>query len=234
MSELRVALRLGRWQDVLRGVTCDALIADPPYSERTATGQRGCRTNSWLGSTKASGITYGGWSEQDVHAFVASWVPRTRRWFVMFGDHLTTRWALEALIAAGWYDFPPVPWTKTGAAPRIAGDGPSPQAEYLAIARPRRRMVKPELRYRPGWYHGTGRRGAQMVGAKPLWLMEGVLRDYSEPGDVVCDPCAGLGTTLLAARELGRHAIGAERDPQTHARAMERLARPVAEPKEAV
>lgn len=225
---LRITLRCGRYQSMLHNVQCDALIADPPYSERTATGQRGNRTNSWLGSPKASGITYGGWSEQQVHAFVEYWLPRTRRWFVMFGDHLTTQWALEALAAAGWYDFPPVPWTKTGAAPRIAADGPSPQAEYLAIARPRRRMVKPELRYRPGWYHGTGERGARMVGAKPLWLLRAVVGDYSEPGDLVCDPCAGLGTTLVAARELGRHAVGAELNPDTYARAMQRLEQPVA------
>lgn len=28
-------LRLGRYQDVLADVECDAVIADPPYSERT-------------------------------------------------------------------------------------------------------------------------------------------------------------------------------------------------------
>ena len=31
-------LRLGRWQDVLQDVTCDALIVDAPYSERTHDG----------------------------------------------------------------------------------------------------------------------------------------------------------------------------------------------------
>jgi 23S rRNA G2445 N2-methylase RlmL len=33
-------LRLGRWQDVLADVTeCDAVITDPPYGERTHSGQ---------------------------------------------------------------------------------------------------------------------------------------------------------------------------------------------------
>lgn len=31
-------LRLGRWQDVLADVECDALICDPPYSARTHKG----------------------------------------------------------------------------------------------------------------------------------------------------------------------------------------------------
>ena len=35
----------------------------------------------------------------------------------------------------------------------------------------------------------------------------------SEPGDVVLDPYAGSGTTLLAARELGRRWVGIELNP---------------------
>lgn len=55
-----------------------------------------------------------------------------------------------------------------------------------------------------------------VVGNKPLALMEAIVRDYSRPGDVVCDPCAGGGTTLLAAHRLGRHGVGAEMDPTTY------------------
>ena len=40
-----------------------------------------------------------------------------------------------------------------------------------------------------------------------------------------CDPCAGGGTTLLAAAIEGRRAIGAELDPDTYAKAVERLSR---------
>lgn len=42
--------------------------------------------------------------------------------------------------------------------------------------------------------------------------------------DLVCDPCAGGATTLLAAAIEGRRAIGAERDPATFASAQRRLA----------
>ena len=55
--------------------------------------------------------------------------------------------------------------------------------------------------------------------------MRAIVRDYSEPGDLVCDPCAGGGTTLLAAVIEGRRAIGAERDPDTFAKAVARLRR---------
>jgi site-specific DNA-methyltransferase (adenine-specific) len=145
----------------------------------------------------------------------------------MFGDHISVQWALDEIEEVGWYSFAPVPWAKTGAAPRIAADGPSPHAEFIAVGRPVRKMVKPELRYRPGWYHGSCRGGTRgFVGSKPLWIMERLLGDYSEPGDVVCDPFAGTGTTLLAARRMGRHAIGAERDESAFALARARLAEP--------
>lgn len=39
-------------------------------------------------------------------------------------------------------------------------------------------------------------------------LFEWLIRTYSNPGDLVLDPCAGSGTTCIAARNTGRHAIG--------------------------
>ena len=43
---------------------------------------------------------------------------------------------------------------------------------------------------------------------KPLKLLRRVVQVASAPGDVVLDPFCGSGTTLVAARELGRRAVG--------------------------
>lgn len=47
---------------------------------------------------------------------------------------------------------------------------------------------------------------------KPAWLMRALVRHYSYLGDLICDPLAGYGSTLRAARDEGRRAVGSEID----------------------
>lgn len=47
---------------------------------------------------------------------------------------------------------------------------------------------------------------------KPLSMMTHMLEVSSRPGDLILDPFAGSGSTLQAAKELGRRAIGIESD----------------------
>jgi tRNA G10 N-methylase Trm11 len=47
----------------------------------------------------------------------------------------------------------------------------------------------------------------------PPQLVAYGLRYYSEPGEMVLDPMAGSGTTLVEARLMGRHAVGYDLDP---------------------
>lgn len=217
-----IDLRLGRWEEVLADVECDALITDVPYSARTVTGQRSFKKAATFET--AANIGYAPWTRADGAEFVARWAPAIRRWLVVFCDHVIAAWLEEDCRAAGLYTFAPLPWCKTDAAPRFMCDGPSPSSETVFVARPRRRLERVEKRYRRGYYLTAQERNGIVTGAKPLELMRAVVRDYSEPGDLVCDPCAGGATTLLAAAIEGRRAVGAERDPATHKRAASRLA----------
>lgn len=45
---------------------------------------------------------------------------------------------------------------------------------------------------------------------KPVNLLEKLIKTFTDEGDVVIDPCAGSGTTLLAARRNNRHSYGFE------------------------
>ena len=46
---------------------------------------------------------------------------------------------------------------------------------------------------------------------KPVALLEKIIDIFTDIGDVVIDPCAGSGTTLLAAEQRGRKAYGFEK-----------------------
>lgn len=51
---------------------------------------------------------------------------------------------------------------------------------------------------------------------KPVELLKRLIELFTDEGDVVIDPCAGSGTTLIAAEELGRKAYGFEIKKQFH------------------
>ncbi|HYM98983.1 MAG TPA: site-specific DNA-methyltransferase, partial [Aestuariivirgaceae bacterium] len=59
---------------------------------------------------------------------------------------------------------------------------------------------------------------------KPEALLNRVLIASTNPGDVVLDPFFGTGTTGVAAKRLGRHFIGIERDLSYSRAALQRLA----------
>lgn len=54
---------------------------------------------------------------------------------------------------------------------------------------------------------------------KPVVLLKKLIETFTDPGDVVIDPCCGSGTTLRAAHELGRSAFGFEIDRTFYQRA---------------
>jgi site-specific DNA-methyltransferase (adenine-specific) len=218
-------LRLGRWEDVLTGVECDALICDPPYSERTHKGHDAgvaATRNGRVDVAVRRDLGYLPWTDADVDGLVRFWHPRTRGWIVLIVDHVLARAAEGALASVGRYVFAPLPFVEVGRGVRLAGDGPSSWTCWVVVARPRT-VEMARWGTLSGAYIGrtasNGVRAGRRMGGKPLDLMRAIVRDYSRPGDLVCDPCAGGGTTLRAAVAEGRRAVGAEMDPETWRRA---------------
>lgn len=58
---------------------------------------------------------------------------------------------------------------------------------------------------------------------KPISLMKKLIKIFTDPGDVVIDPCAGSGTTLRASMELGRDSYGFEIHKPTYKRAVDEM-----------
>lgn len=208
-------LRTGAWQAALADVEgIDAAIYDPPYSARVHIGARTTKRDG------ADGISYAAWTAED-HAELLLWLTaRVRRWIVPLVDHATVP-VLEQLAAQfGWYCFAPIPCVTMGGSVRKQGDGPACWSVFAVPMRPRRRVGGGPGIWRalPGAYverrdakdsviqgGGDGRR-------KSTVLLRKLVADYTDEGDLVVDPTAGYGSTLLAAHQLGRRAIGAELD----------------------
>lgn len=239
-------LRLGRWQDVLTDVDMvDCIVTDPPYSSRTHEGHdegsvpdlgrgRGPvkpgRSDARYANDKweANGgqrraLTYSAWTPDDVREFVSSWAPRTRGWMVCFTSHDLCPIYAEAMEAAGRYVFAPLPWFSPGSRVRLSGDGPSSWTCWIMVGRPRH---APYAKWGtlPGGYQTTPE-ACEVVGGKPLGLMQAIIRDYSRPGGLVCDPFVGSGTTAVAALTEGRRFVGSEAKPEHYEIAKRRLAK---------
>lgn len=180
-------------------------------------------------------IDYAHWSTSDVEAFLDAWSDRCG-WLVSLTDHvLAAEWD-AACEERGRYTFAPIACVENGSRIRLTGDGPPQWSTWLVasaqVSRPASREFL-DAWHAKRWEHGLAPRGAYVgaperkavTGGKPLWLMRAIVGDYSRPGDLVADPCMGAGTTLVAAVELGRRAIGCEPDAGRFELAAKRLAK---------
>lgn len=197
----------------------DALITDAPYSERTHAGCLGSGGN-YDGADRHR-VNYTAWSPNDVRRAVSAWAPLVRGWFVTITDHILAPVWADSLTALGRYVFAPLPAVILGGGVRLSGDGPSSTTRWIVVARPRHEPYS-KWGTLPGHYIGP-REQMDVVGGKPLWLMRCLVEDYTRPGCVVVDPCCGAGTTIVAARLLGRRGIGIEIDAGRAALAAERI-----------
>lgn len=175
---------------------------------------------SATGQATGRSLNYDAWTPDDVHEFVRAWSSRTRGWMVVFTSDDLIEAYRDAYRACGRYSFAPVGVVQK--VPRLLGDGPASWLRYLMVARPRTREAQ-RWRCTPGLYMAKLERGAPIVGAKPVSLMREIVRDYSNAGDLVCDPCAGWGSTLIAATLEGRRAVGSEINATTVEATIERI-----------
>lgn len=62
---------------------------------------------------------------------------------------------------------------------------------------------------------------------KPISVLRRLIEIFTDPGDVVIDPCAGSASTLRAAFEIGRNAYGFEVDKKFYQQAKKEMLGPV-------
>lgn len=223
-----VTLYHGDAEDVLPTLDAvDHFIADPPYSEHV----HGAARSSRMNSANDRGGRYGADVRRNVdlgfvhlsdelRTFLAEQAARlARRWVLVFSDtEGAHRWADE-LEAAGLDYVRTGAWIKRGSTPQFSGDRPATGHESITICHPKGRK-----RWNGGGAHAiwdvpivlnrarAARSERIHPTQKPLRLMQLLIDQFTDPGDVILDPTAGGGTTGVAAMLLNRRAILVERD----------------------
>ena len=227
-------LRSGDCLDPMTGLaslgdkSVDHFITDPPYESEAHTLSRRTYT------APSAEYSKGGVGERplgfdpitdDQRMGVAECAVRVaRRWILIFCQvEAAMKWRDGVVQAGGAYKRSCV-WVKPGASPQFTGDRPGMGYETIVACHAPGRS-----RWNAGGKHGVFEHpldphaGRVHQTQKPIGLMEALIRDFTDPGDIVVDPFAGSGTTGVACIRLGRRFIGWEKDPKFHAAALKRL-----------
>ena len=228
-----ITLYHGDYRDALGSECYDCVITDPPYSERTHSGHNSGVNNIRDGAERSC-LTYTHFTHLEFKLYYRWCCEHANGWVAIMNDEELTfelQFAHKGFdFARDRYLFSSVPCVSPGSRVRVMGDGPACWSVYLSVSRPKTQEYA-RWGALPGAYvYTNATQDKAVTGGKPLDMMRAIVRDYSRPGDLVCDPCAGAGTTLIAAAMEGRRAVGAEIDEATFEHACNRILSGVQKP----
>jgi len=207
-----VTLYHGDCRDVTAWLEADVLVTDPPYGTAWS---RPFIANSHHRSahvgidndadTSARDAALGLWGDRPALIFGSLRAEYPDGWKRMLVFEKPT-------VGAGLFGVR-VPWLSNWEPIFLLGRWPEQTPTLSAV-------IKTRYAAASGYSGYTTK--AQHAHAKPLDVMEALL-DQCPPG-VTADPFAGSGSTLLAAKQLGRRAIGVELEERYCEIAARRLA----------
>ncbi|MHA6289001.1 DNA methyltransferase [Maricaulis sp. CAU 1757] len=251
MSDLQVDRILeGECVEVMKSLpdqSVDLVFADPPYNLQLG-GDLHRPDNSKVDAVDNDWDQIGGFDDYDL--FTWGWMEQARRvlkpngaiWVI--GSYHNIFRVGGILQDAGFWVLNDIIWRKSNPMPNFKGTRFTNAHETLIWAA-KTKEARPTFNYaamkalndgiqmRSDWTLPICSGGERLKGAdgkkahptqKPEALLHRVLLSTTNPGDVVLDPFFGTGTTGAAAKRLGRHFIGIERDPEYASVARDRLA----------
>lgn len=185
-------------QDCLVGLkalpdkSIDLILTDPPYGKKADKGTNG------FGAAKNRRYA-GGWDGMIPPPELFNEMFRVARNLIIFGGNYFG----HLLPPSNCWIF----WDKKG---DVAFQNPFADGEliYTTFKKPVKRIVFKQQGFitdsKDKRYHPT---------QKPTELVQMLIEQFSEPGQLICDPFLGIGTTAVAAVKADRHYIGWEIDP---------------------
>jgi len=210
-----VTLYLGDCREVTEWLSADVLVTDPPYGRAWRQGDTATR-RGWRSDAHAGIANDDDTSTRD--GALAAW--GSGRPSLVFGDLLLPppAGAKQVLVydkgASGGFTGALGGFRRNAEAVYLMGSGWPSGLGGRSCVLATRASVGGNLTRRYGHPH-----------AKPVDVMETLIAAC--PDGVIADPFAGAGSTLVAARNLGRRAIGVELKEQYAERAASRLCQDV-------
>jgi site-specific DNA-methyltransferase (adenine-specific) len=225
-------VRLGDCLDPVTGLaslpdkSVDHVICDPPYEAEAHTLQRrtkqyfrGPRRTGDLTTTAAKPLDFIAITQADRMASAGHMARLARRWIIVFCQAEAVGSWRETLVAGAAVWKRSAIWVQPNGQPQLTGDRPGMGYESIACAHAAGRSrwngggkhgiyTYPTDTWMTEVNHGIHREHPTQ---KPLTLMEALVRDFTDPGETVCE-------------RLGRNFIGWEKDPKYHAIAVKRIA----------
>lgn len=189
----------------------DAVVTDPPYTERVHNNSR-----VYAMEHRTVGMQFGEITDDDLDAIMAKCGRVSRGWVVANMDYQHAA-KFDAEPPAGLTMKRIGVWMKKAPMPQLTGDRPAQGWEAIAYMHRDDRKSS----WNGGGLHGNfylpASRGLGHPTSKPIGMVETFIDwftayDDTAPAPVVLDPFAGSGTTLRAAKNIGRRAIGVEVD----------------------
>lgn len=125
---------------------------------------------------------------------------------------------------ANKFKFDILVWFKSNSAP-FANGCYRKNLEYAMHIRSAEAMLEGTARSLSKFYESATVRDTSYnhPTIKPIELLRRWISVASKPNDIVFDPFCGTGTTLAAAKELGRHYVGCEISPEYYEDSLRRL-----------
>jgi DNA modification methylase len=198
----------------------DAFLTDPPYNVSTRNGRDGTTVGTLKrkdGTARKVQRNFGDWDH--------TWDPKPFLAYVndMLRDGgsliaFTSEFLIGDYVTSGLNHRNLIYWRKTN---------PTPAFKKLYVRAVE--MAVWQVKGKTGWvWNGGGYvpnvyEGKVVAGfacangelrehptQKPLWLMNRLITQHTNPGDLIVDPYSGSGSTLVAAKIAGRRAVGIE------------------------
>lgn len=246
-EDVAVKLFLGDCRDVLpQLLAVDHVVTDPPYARDVYLRLGQPNTKKGSGTPRRLGVQLGrpnpdrsgnmprlerlaagdiGHIDEMLDAVAGEIGRLTQRWAIVYSDAETTHRWKAALEVAGLRYVRTGAWVKPDAMPQMSGDRPSVGFEPCTICH-----AQGPMRWNGGgkqavWTHYIAKGNARPDHPcpKPEGLMLEQIQQFTDLGELILDPFAGSGTTLFAAKRVGRRAIGIEIDERYAEVAAQRL-----------